>query len=233
MYFARRLSLSPLLGPSPLLALAFLLVACGGDPEPRVYSEAAFHEQEAGPPGMASRSPASPSGAAAMPPMEAGTADLQVTWTVPMGWVKKDSGLGMRVGSFLAPSTEMAVTGEMDPEAVDISVVQLAGAAGGLKPNISRWMGQIGLIADPEGLEEIVKTAGRFKTRSGQEGHYVDLTERLSGDITQNLTIYGAVIATPGGTVFVKAMGERKRVLSNLPRIQEFCKSLHIRDSKK
>jgi hypothetical protein len=164
---------------------------------------------------------------AAMPPMAA--ADIKVTWALPDGWVQKDSALGMRVGSFLAPDPKLMNTGEMDPQAVDVSVVQLAGAAGGLKPNIIRWMGQVGLISTPESLDELIKKAPRFKTKTGQEGMFVDLTDKLSGDMTQSKTIFGAVIPTPDYTVFVKAMGERTRVVANKKKVKAFSQSLSIK----
>ncbi|MDQ3002853.1 MAG: hypothetical protein M3Y08_16520 [Fibrobacterota bacterium] len=138
----------------------------------------------------------------------------------------------MRIGSFSAGDPAVANVGEADPRAVDVSVVQLAGDGGGLKNNILRWMGQIGLKATPEEMDEIVKTATRFKTATGQDGMYVDLTDKLSGDMTQSNTIFGAVVQTEEYTVFVKAMGEHARVLAQKAIIMTFCESLKIAGPK-
>lgn len=203
-------------------AAALTLLGCGRDPQPRSYSEIASKElPPQGPMGMGA--------GAMMPPMSAPAADIKVTWTLPQGWTPKDSASGMRVGSFSAPDPKLAQAGQADDKAADISVVQLAGDAGGLKPNIARWMGQVGLISTPEALEDIIKSAGHFKTRTGQTGLYVDLTDKLSGDMTKSKTIFGAVIQTAEYTVFVKAMGERSRVLAHKQKVKTFCESLAIK----
>lgn len=204
-----------LLALVPLLAL----LACR-EPKPRVYSEVAFKELA-----PAARGPM---GMGAMAPVNASPVDIKVTWTLPDTWVKKDSAMGMRVGSFLAPDPELALTGEADPLAADVSVTQLAGDGGGLKANISRWMNQVGIIHTVESMEEFVKSAERFKTKTGQEGLFVDMTEMLSGDMTQTRTIFGGIVATEDYTVFVKAMGDQGRVKANKGQLKAFCKSLSI-----
>ncbi|HKP95962.1 MAG TPA: hypothetical protein VJ385_09425 [Fibrobacteria bacterium] len=171
-------------------------------------------------------------GAAGMPPMNASPVDIKVTWELPESWLVKDSANAMRIGSFAASDPSLAHMGEPDPRAVDVSVVQLAGDAGGLKANIQRWMGQVGIKATPEEMDEFVKAAAHFKTKSGQDGLYVDLTEKLSGDMTQSKTIFGAVVQTAEYTVFVKGMGEIAKVIAQKPLIMAFCKSLRIEGPK-
>jgi hypothetical protein len=212
-----------------LLALG-LLAGCESD-QPREYTEVAFKPLAAegpmgGMPGMSGM------GGAGMPPMTAPPADIKVTWTLPEGWVPKDSANAMRIGSFAAMDPELAHTGEIDPNAVDVSVVNLGGTAGGLEANIRRWMGQVGLKASDEEMAEFVKKAPRFQTATGQTGLIIDLTGMLSGDMTQNKTIYGAIVQTEEYTVFVKAMGESARVNKQKARIAGFCKSLRIEGSK-
>jgi hypothetical protein len=165
---------------------------------------------------------------AGMPPVNSSPVDIKVTWTLPEGWLVKDSANAMRIGSFAAMDPALANTGEIDPNAVDVSVVQLAGEGGGLKANIVRWMGQVGLKMTAEEMDEFVKAAAHFKTASGQDGMYVDLTDKLSGDMTQSKTIFGAVVQTSEYTVFVKAMGEHAKVGAQKPRVIAFCKSLRI-----
>jgi hypothetical protein len=204
--------------------LALGAMGCQGSDQPRTYSEVVFHESAPSMGGMAGAIP-QPS---LTPPLNARPVDIRLTWNAPEEWVKKDSGGAMRVGSWLVPEPSLAHTGEMDPQAVDVSVVQLAGDAGGMQANIMRWMGQVGLISSPQEMEEMIKAAQKFKTKSGQSGIYVDLTSKLSGDITQSKSIFGAIIATGGYTVFIKAMGERGRVVAEIPRIKTFCRSLAI-----
>lgn len=216
---------SPFLGLLPIAVLTLGLLGCE-ETKPRTYSEVAFKPLAAPMMGSAAMS------GAGMPPMNASPVDIKVTWVLPEGWMVKDSANAMRIGSFAAGDPSLADMGEADPRAVDVSVVQLAGDGGGLKNNILRWMGQIGLKATPEEMDEFVKSAARFKTASGQDGMYVDLTERLSGDMTQSKTIFGAVVQTDEYTVFVKAMGEHARVLAQKPTVMTFCQSLKIAGPK-
>jgi hypothetical protein len=164
--------------------------------------------------------------------MAAPPSDVKVTWKLPAGWVPKDSANAMRLGSFAAMDPDLANSGEIDPDAVDVSVVNLGGTAGGLEANIRRWMGQVGLKASPEEMEAFVKKAPRFKTATGQEGLFIDLTDMLSGDLTQSKTIYGAIVQTEEYTVFVKAMGDFARVKKQKPQVAAFCKSLRIERPK-
>lgn len=221
MNFSRFYPRNPGFSLISVFFLVFGLLGCK-DPEPRVYVEAGFKpnksESMAGP-GMMGGSGI---------PMDASPADVKVTWTLPDGWQAKDSANALRIGSFLAPDPSLANVGEMDPHAVDVSVVRLAGDGGGLKANILRWMGQVGIKSNPEEMEEFVKAAKHFKTKTGQDGMYVDLTDKLSGDMTQSKTIFGAVIQTADYTVFIKGMGEQARVLAVKPVIIGFCESLRI-----
>jgi hypothetical protein len=211
-----------------LLATGVLLglVACE-ESKPRVYTEVAFKPQV---PPMAMAG--GMGGGMAMPPMNASPVDIKVTWTLPESWQVKDSANAMRIGSFAAMDPSLANMGEVDPHAVDVSVVQLAGDAGGLKANLTRWMGQIGLKATTEELDEFIKAAPHFKTKSGQDGMYVDFTNMLSGDMTQSKSIFGAIVQTEDYTVFVKGMGEIAKVVAQKPIITAFCKSLKIEGPK-
>lgn len=196
------------------------MTGCGGDPKPRTYTEVAFKELSR---------PAQGMGMGALPPTNASPVDIKVTWELPSGWLVKDSANAMRVGSFAVPDSQFMDMGEPDPGALDVSVVQLGGDAGGLEANIRRWMGQVGLIANAEELAALIAQAGKFKTRSGQEGMYVDFTDRLSGDMTQNKSIFGAIVSTSEYTVFVKAMGERERLNRAKDQLKAFCQSLSIK----
>ena len=70
------------------------------------------------------------------------------------------------------------------------------------------------------------------KTATGEEGLVIDLTDKLSGDMTQNKTIYGAIVMTEEYSVFVKAMGEFQPVIKQKPVVLAFCKSLRIERPK-
>jgi len=74
-----------------------------------------------------------------------------VKWTAPKGWVSKPAS-GMRLATFGVPTPQ----GE-----AELSVVVLAGDAGGNLANVNRWRGQLGLPAtDEAGLKKISKAVG-------------------------------------------------------------------------
>jgi hypothetical protein len=204
------------------LGLAMGLLGCK-EKQPRYYSEIAFK------PNPVAAGPMSGGmGGGSMPPMNADLVDITVTWKLPESWRVKDSANAMRIGSFYIADSSLADNGTIDPKAVDVSVIQLGGEAGGLKANINRWMGQVGIKATPEEMDDLIKTAKRFKTQSGQAGLFIDLTDKLSGDMTQSKTIYAGIVTATKYSVFVKAMGERERVVKIKSQLKAFCESLTI-----
>ena len=59
----------------------------------------------------------------------------QFSWALPKGW-EQEPGKSFRLASFRLIADEKAIDG---------SIVNLAGVAGGLEGNLRRWMGQIGM----------------------------------------------------------------------------------------
>ena len=186
------------------LALA-CLTACNGEPQPRRYREIALKTKNG--------------------PSQA-DAPVKLSWTLPEGWVDQPEGDPLRVAGFWAPDPALAHTGEMDPEAVDVSLVQLAGDAGGLDANVVRWLGQIKIPASF--TEQAIAAAVPVQAATGQRGIVVDFTDMLSGDLTESRSIVGAIIQGNGYTVFVKAMGQKDRLVKIKPQLLEFCARLSI-----
>lgn len=133
----------------------------------------------------------------AMPEMELPVVmNLSYSWQAPEGWTQS-KGSGMRLASF-------HVTAE--PEALDCSVISLAGEAGGLEANLTRWMGQIGLKADASDLTVLMTQAASLKTKGGNEGRVYDLTTlKAVGSSDKSMV----VVMLPVGheTLFVKMTG--------------------------
>jgi hypothetical protein len=192
---------------TPAAVAAFVLAACNRQPEPRRYVEIAFREKGAA---LAVQAP------------------IRLNWSLPEGWVEQAGGDPMRTAGFLAPDPELAHTGEMDPKAVDISLVQLAGDAGGLQANVTRWLGQVKVIATPGQVKSLIEKAERISASTGQEGIIVDFTGMLSGDLTEDRSIVGVIVQGEGYTVFLKGMGDRDRLMRIKPQILAFAKSLSI-----
>jgi hypothetical protein len=182
------------------------LAGCQGDePQPRRYREIALKSKNG--------------------PVQA-EAPIRLSWTLPDGWVDQPEGDPLRLAGFWAPDPALAHTGEMDPLAVDVSLVQLAGDAGGLDANVVRWLGQIKIPASY--AEQAIAAAAPVQAATGQRGIVVDFTEMLSGDLTESRSIVGAIIQGDGYTVFVKAMGDKDRLVKIKPQLLEFCAKLNI-----
>ncbi len=196
-------------------AVGIVISACSKNPQPRRYSEIAFHAN--GMPGMPATA----------------QAPIRITWKLPDGWVEEPADDPMRVASFLAPDSAVANTGEIDPQAADVSITQFAGDAGGIEANLSRWMRQAKLPASPDQVKKVKSRGQPVHLFTGQTGTLFDFTSLLSGDITQNSSILGAIIPGPGYTVFVKATGDHDRLVRLKPVLQAFCDSLSITEDAK
>lgn len=119
-----------------------------------------------------------------------------LSWTIPNGW-KEQAASGMRAGSFRAPGA-----GGKD---VDISVVPLAGDAGGELANVNRWRGQLGLPpVDASNVSSVVKSV-----RLGS--HEARLVEFSNG---QGQRLLAAVLRNNATTYFFKASGDDAAVRS-------------------
>lgn len=187
------------------LALSFALTGCNREPEPRRYQEI---ETRAGATTLQ------------------GDPQVPMTWTLPAGWTVQPEGDAMRLTGFWAPDPDLTAKGEMDPKPVDVSIVQLAGDAGGLEANVTRWLGQVKVPASF--AAQAIREATPVRLATGQEGILVDFTDFLSGDMTQSQSIAGAIVTVGETTVFVKAMGARESVVKIKPQLVEFCRGLSI-----
>lgn len=183
-------------------------MACNGNPEPRRYSEIVRRGESAN---------------------LQGNAPGNLSWTLPTGWTVQPEGDPMRLTGFWAPDPELAQKGETDPKPVDVSIVQLAGDAGGLEANVTRWLGQVSIPATF--AAQAIAEATPIRTATGQTGIVVDFTPYLSGDLTQSKSIVGAILHAGDNTVFVKAMGARSHLPKIKPQLLEFCRGLSIRET--
>ncbi len=192
-------------GLAASLLSSLLLTACNQNSEPRRYREIVL---QGGNPNL-QRGPLG-----------------RFAWTLPAGWTVQPEGDPMRLTGFWAPDPEFTKKGEADPKPVDVSIVQLAGDAGGLEANVTRWLGQVTL--SPTLAKKAIAEAKPIRTSTGQTGIVVDFTPYLSDDLTQSKSIIGAILDGGDNTVFVKAMGARSHVPKVKEQLLEFCRNLAI-----
>lgn len=110
-----------------------------------------------------------PAAAANTPARPAATARV-MAWDLPEGWQRKSGGGGIRFATLTAGEGESAL---------EVSIIRLAGVAGGVGPNINRWRTQVGL--DVVSDSEAAASATEIKAR-GTKGFLVDLTGPTDAD---------------------------------------------------
>ncbi|TVR53288.1 MAG: hypothetical protein EA425_03640 [Puniceicoccaceae bacterium] len=134
-----------------------------------------------------------------------------LAYQTPEGWVELTAG-GMRAASFTIPGGDR-------PDA-DVSVIALAGAAGGEGANISRWGTQLGLPA----LAPAAASALAHEVEAGDHTfRVVDLQSTepiLAGELHGR--IVGAILAQPDRTWFFRLSGEADLVGAHFDRFMAF-----------
>jgi len=140
---------------------------------------------------------------------------LPLSWKVPQGWLE-EKGSGMRLATFRDQSGT-----------IECSIVSLGANAGGLRSNVTRWMGQININvpADDQfgeylSRQKILKTQGSFSMT------VIDLWE-LSRE-EQAPSMIAAMAELEDKTIFVKMTGNRKDVVSNRDQFISLVQSLAL-----
>ena len=139
------------------------------------------------------------------PIIEQPTSQHFLSWVTPEGWIE-EPGKHMRMATF-----HLAV----DPQAIDCSIIALAGAAGGAEANLERWMGQLGIQASGDNLKQLVVAAGNFSTKDGLAGKVFDFTVLQPQGKPTDKSMAAAMITMGSTTVFVKMIGSMEAVKQN------------------
>jgi len=140
-----------------------------------------------------------------------------LAWSTPAGWTEQPAS-GMRAGSFSVRSGDLVADG---------SIVVLGGAAGGLLPNVKRWMGQLQmpLPADDE-LGTFLAAQPPLATEGGHEGVFIDFTLLGGGRGAAGDSMLVGMISRGESSVFVKLSGPYDLVVKERERFLELCTSL-------
>ena len=200
----------------PLAAAALMLAAaagCGRD-NVKVYHVESSDIVTSPPAATAAAMPATmPEGLPA--PDRSGQPQLK--YTLPDGWTEKPL-TQMRVASF-----EVSQNGKTD----DVSVIPLAGMAGGDFANENRWRGQVGL--PPLTEAEMQKLAEKVEV-AGQPADLYDVagTAPGGGDAER---IIGVILHCNDTAWFFKMMGDATLVENQKPAFVAFLKSVEFVNS--
>jgi len=153
---------------------------------------------------------------AAMLPTANSAVQGKLAWQAPAGWQEQPAS-GMRMATFRLAS---------DPQKIDCYILSLGGMAGGLEANLSRWMGQIGLDASAEHVQQLISSSQSLKTQDGQDIKVYDFTAIQKGAPASDKSMMAAVLSTAGATVFVKMTGTIEAVGQNRDSFLELVKSI-------
>lgn len=138
-------------------------------------------------------------------------------WATPEGW-QEQPGSGMRQASFSVSTPEGQAEG---------SIVVLTGAAGGVEPNINRWIGQIGqpLLSDDD-MVAFVKEQAPITTAGGASGLLVDLTGLGADAGPAAPSMMVGLIQRDTQTVFIKLTGPRNVLQGQRDNLMALSQSL-------
>jgi hypothetical protein len=147
-----------------------------------------------------------------LPPAPGDAAADKPTWDVPTGWQEQPAS-AMRLATF-------RVTGENAAKA-DVSVIKLAGDAGGVLANVNRWRSQLGLQpVDQAGLEPLLTT----REVGGTKILVVDMAGQ-SAEEGEKSRLLAAIVPRAGNTWFYKMLGSDQLVAQQKPAFTKFVES--------
>lgn len=144
-----------------------------------------------------------------------------LAWKAPSGWTEI-KGSGMRMATFKNADQD---------NPVEVTIVSLGGQAGGLEPNVTRWMRQINIdVPGAEQLDAFIKGQEKIKTDSGLPAMFVDLTQ-LQKDAQPNApSLVAVVIERDNAQIFVKMTGSKQAVLANLKTFRSLVSSIKVNE---
>ncbi len=161
-----------------------------------------------------------PMGNSQMPPMmfptENNAVEGKLKWSLPQAWQELPAS-GMRLATFHLVS---------DPTKIDCSIVTLAGQAGGIEANVSRWMEQVGVKSSPENLEQFINSSQSLKTQGGQDVKIYDFTFLQKNALTSDKSMMATIISIGDVSIFVKMTGSIEAVKANQSSFIELVKSI-------
>jgi hypothetical protein len=143
----------------------------------------------------------------------------KLEWTAPSHWEQKPAS-NMRYASF-------SVTGKGGAQA-DLSVISLAGEAGGVLANINRWRDQLGLspITEAQFAKDHVQLEV-LKTKVV----VVSFANTSGSAEKKNQRILAAILPRSSSTWFFKMTGDDALVEAQKPAFIQFLKSLRVSQS--
>ncbi len=178
-----------------LIGVVLLMSSCGQRPEKTQYEEIVISPEQ--PKAKGSTTMTDPH-AFMKKEVAATKAEPSISWHAPEGWEEVESS-GFRLTTFKAG---------IDEQIMECSIVSLGPAAGDLKANVQRWMGQIELPMPNEKIfTYFMKNLKTTPTQAGKPATLVDFTLLQSFKKPMQPSMMTAIISLDDQTIFVKMTG--------------------------
>lgn len=200
-----------------IACLLMLVVSCDKGDKVRKYTEKESPPPTRTHPPMTKTETPAP-GDVNAPGADASAAHAHFFWKTPEGWDEEKKSSGFRLASFTVKSP--GSTGQ-----AVCTIIPLQGEAGGLKANVTRWLGQIVTDMGPTDarVDELLKAQQKFLTHGQFPAVLIDLTA-----VTPNPTdksILATVVTVNGNSVFIKMTGEKSILTENKEKFRDLCQS--------
>ncbi len=143
-----------------------------------------------------------------------------IIWTVPDNW-QENPASGMRVATFVNKN---------DQSGVDCSIVALGGGAGGLEPNILRWLGQLNIaVPQPADLASFMQKQEKLNIDQDLIALLFDFTDlqKDAPDVTPSML--AAIIDTPEQRIFVKMTGVKQKIIAESKAFKQLVQSIKFK----
>jgi len=134
-------------------------------------------------------------------------------WQPPDGWREVPNTSSMRFATLVA--------GDGD-DAIEVSITEIVGQAGGIAPNINRWRGQLGL--PPAGERELASSAQLVIGADGAQGLMVDLAAPAATEGSPRML--AAIFPTQSHTWFIKTTAAADAIQQHVDGFVELCQSV-------
>lgn len=144
-----------------------------------------------------------------------------MAWDVPEGWRQEPNSSQMRFSTLSA--------GDGD-DRIEVSISYLAGSGGGVRPNIDRWRGQVGL--GPATEAELLQQAQPIQAH-GAQGLMVHLVGPSSAPERPAKAMLAAIFPAATRTWFLKATGSAPLIAKHHEKFAALCRSVRFEASSK
>jgi hypothetical protein len=115
-------------------------------------------------------------------------------------------------------------SGEKDAD--EGSVITLPGDAGGMRSNVERWIGQLGLQLDAGQVDAFMNRAEKLRAKGGFDVVLFDMNSLVTDAHASSMLV---AVAKPGeSSYFVKLMAPKASLADHQKNFKRFCESLMV-----